>query len=198
MDKARALARMGAEQRREKLIIRYRVINRQGDAVLQVLKDGDSFRDVEATEEDIQYYYRTKDTEMETDQQQVGARTPGGLPTGARSKAPLHPQKPLKPPTPATGTNKQPIQRAAGGQGLPIPAVPQPGSTADAPELQQQRLLQQLEYWKKKAGQVGRDRQRTRGGTPTGRRGRPSSKDSYSRGLASSTDDLMELRDDRN
>ena len=196
MDKARALARMGAEQRREKLIIRYRVINRQGDAVLQVLKDGDSFRDVEATEDDIQYYYRTKDTEMETDQQQVGARNTRGLPTGARTKASLHPQKPS---TPATGPNNQPIQRASGGQGLPIPAVPQPGSTADAPELQQQRLLQQLEYWKKKAGQAGRDRQRTRGGTPTGRRGRrPSSKDSYSRGLASSTDDLMELRDDRN
>jgi len=175
MDKARALAR--------------------GDAVLQVLKDGDSFRDVEVTEEEIQQYYRAKDTEMETDQQQVGARNPRGLPTGARSKAASHPQKSLDP---ATGSNKQPLQRAQGGQGLPVPAVPQPGSTADAPEIQQQRLLQQLEYWKKKAGQAGRDRQRTRGGTPTGQRGRPASKDSSTRTWASSTDDFMDLRDDRN
>jgi len=96
MDKARALARMGAGQRREGLIIRYRVINRQGDAVLQVLKEGDSFKDLEVTEEEIQQYYRAKDTEIETDQQQVGARNQRGLPTGARSKAAPPPSKVLQ------------------------------------------------------------------------------------------------------
>ncbi len=93
MDKARALGRMGAAQRREGVILKYRVMNRMGDAVMQTMKKGEPFKDAEVTEADLQPFSRAKPTvdTMEIDQQ-AGTSSQKGQPTGARPKQPPLPQ----------------------------------------------------------------------------------------------------------
>ncbi len=208
MDKARALGRMGAAQRREGLIIKYRVINRMGDAVMQTMKKGEPFSDMEVSEADLHPFFRAKPTEdmMEIDQQ-AGTRNQKGQLTGTRPKQPPLPQPRT---TQATGANNQPINKPHGSVGQadpPMPAIPQPGTPA-GPEAQK-KLLQQLEYWRKKAQQksspgradLQRDKMAATGGAgSTGGRGRWPSSNRSDRGAdwASSTDDLMEGANNRN
>ena len=208
MDKARALGRMGAAQRREGVIIKYRVMNRMGDAVMQTMKKGEPFKDAEVTEADLQPFSRAKPTvdTMEIDQQ-AGTSSQKGQPTGARPKQPPLPQ-PRSSQT--TGANNQPIRKddigKRGGTDRPTPAVSQPG-TAPIPD-EQKKLLQQLEYWKKKAQNKskpsGADHQREKaaagGANSTGGRGRRSSSNRSARSadFASSNDELMDGANNRN
>ena len=76
LDTAKRLARYGAAQRRAGGIIRYRVVNKQGQAVLQTLKEGENFKDTQVPEAELANFGRPREQAMETDAQETTSQHP--------------------------------------------------------------------------------------------------------------------------
>jgi hypothetical protein len=146
LDKAKALARYGAAQRRAGGIIRYRVVNKQGQAVLQMLKEGGNFKDANISEEQLEPYRRAAQP-METDAQESNTTRSDPNNTGARQK---DRQKSTSGSNnvPLMGNNKQTSKQPATRR----PVVPQPGTSASAGQ-DDEYIQQQLAYWREREQQ---------------------------------------------
>jgi len=156
LDKAKALARYGAAQRRAGGIIRYRVVNKQGQAVLQMLKEGGNFKDADISEEHLESYRRAAQP-METDTQEANTAGKGLNNTGARQK---DKQKTTSGSNNVSlsGQSKQTNKQA----NIRRPVVPQPGTSASA-DQDDDYIQQQLAYWREREQQKNGGTTRTEG-----------------------------------